>query len=466
MKKRIYFLGIGGTLMGSLAILAKEAGYEVSGSDGKIYPPMSTLLSAAKVEVHEGFKTTHLLPPPDTVVIGNANLPRGVESLEYVLNQKLHYESGAEWLGRNILPDRTVYAVAGTHGKTSTASMLAWIFEETGRSPGYLIGGAPLNFKSSARLGTGRQFIVEADEYDTSYFDRRAKFMHYPPDTLLINNIEFDHADIYADLASIQYQFHHLIRTVPATGRIVVPWGSTAMEEVLEKGCWSKLSYTSPQPIPRSSKVSHTSEFDLWYAEVLRQDGSEVAIFHNHELQGNLRWGLMGQHNVSNGLQAIAAAFEAGVPPLDALAALRTFKGIKRRMEVFAVKGSLTFYDDFAHHPTAITTTLQGLRDRVGTDKITAVIEPRTHTMQMGAHREALRSCCAAADEAIWFKSDQVSMDLKELAAQSSVRSVVFDDLDALVDEVCHTTDVARHVVLMSNGGFGNVYERIRRRLS
>ena len=466
MQSRVYFLGIGGTLMGSLAILAKQAGYSVSGSDGKIYPPMSTMLAEAGIEVHEGFEPEQLQPPPDAVVIGNANLPRGAESLEYVLEQKLNYESGAEWLGRHILRSRSVIAVAGTHGKTSTASMLAWILESNGRSPGYLIGGVPLNLNVPAQLGSGMHFVVEADEYDTSYFDRRAKFMHYRPQTLLINNIEYDHADIYADLAAIQYQFHHVIRSVPRNGRIVVPWDAKNVQDVLNMGCWSNLSYTAVDPTVGEIEIAISSGVDFWYAKTRSPDGSIFKVFHNNQDCGELEWELYGQHNVANALQTIVAALEAGVAPKESLSALATFKGIKRRMEVVATKGSLTVYDDFAHHPTAVATTLQGLRDRVGSDKILAVIEPRTHTMQMGTHRDELLSCCGAADRVIWFNGPNVTMDIETVAKNNVVPSSVVDDIDKLCDEICHPPDSTTHVVLMSNGGFGGIYEKVRARLS
>ena len=451
--------------MGSLAILAKEAGFEVFGSDGKIYPPMSKLLKDAEIDVHEGFDASLLQPPPDTVVIGNANLPRGSESLEYVLNHGLHYESGAEWLGRNILHNRHVIAVAGTHGKTTTASMLAWILEHADLSPGYLIGGAPKNFETSARLGTGQHFVIEADEYDTSYFDRRAKFMHYRPQTLLINNIEYDHADIYPNLEAIQYQFHHLIRTVPGNGRIIVPLATRPVDEVLKQGCWSNLTHTTIEQALGNASAKDLEDIDCWHANPVKPDWSETDIHHNQIHEGRLNWKLLGKHNVSNALQAIAAAYEAGVTPSKSLDALSNFKGIKRRMEVFAKKELLTFYDDFAHHPTAIKSTLQGLRDRVGRETIVAVIEPRTHTMQMGTHREALQSCCRSADQVFWFKSEQVSMDLAELIKQSDVPSKIFDDLDKLIETLCQTVGQPTHVVLMSNGGFGNIYEKIRERL-
>ena len=464
MAEQIYFLGIGGTLMGNLAILAKEAGYDVRGSDDQIYPPMSDLLAAAAIPVEQGFERAHLQPTPDVVVIGNANLPRGVESLEFVLDADIPYMSGAEWLGRNVLAGRHVFAVAGTHGKTTTTGMLTWILECTQKAPGFLLGGAPLNFDVSARLGASKYFVVEADEYDTSYFDRQAKFMHYRPRTLLINNIEFDHADIYANLAAIQFQFHHLIRTVPRSGRIIAPWGMRAVDEVLEQGAWSPISFTSVDPT--SKELEAIKHGDFWHAKTVTSDGSSFELFHNRRKVGALEWRHYGHHNVSNALQAIVAAREAGVSVQASLAALASFEGVKRRMEVIASREGLTVYDDFAHHPTAILTTLQGLRNRVGLEHILAVVEPRSHTMQLGTHREPLTTCCSPADNVIWFRGDNVDMDLNALAETNIVPSEVMDDHAELLDKICQPGHQPSHVVLMSNGGFGGLYDKVRERLA
>ena len=463
MAERIYFLGIGGTLMGNLAILAKQAGYEVSGSDQKIYPPMSDQLAAAGIPTEEGFEQAHLNPPPDLVVIGNANLPRGSESLEFILDTDIPYMSGAEWLGRNVLAGRHVFAVAGTHGKTTTTGMLTWILESAGKHPGFLIGGAPVNFDAPARLGSSKYFVVEADEYDTSYFDRQAKFMHYKPRTLLINNIEFDHADIYTDLAAIQFQFHHLVRTVPRTGRIIAPWGTRTVDEVLAQGLWTPISFTRVDPT--SKELEASKAVDFWHAKTVASDGSTFDLFHNRRKIGALEWQHFGHHNVSNALQAITAAREAGVSIRESLEALSTFEGVKRRMEIVATKDGLTVYDDFAHHPTAILTTLQGLRNRIGREHILAVVEPRSHTMQIGTHREPLTTCCSPADKVIWFKGHNVAMDLDALADSNIVPSEVMFDHDELVDKICQPVDEPTHIVLMSNGGFGGIYDKIRERL-
>ena len=467
MAERIYFLGIGGSLMGNLALLALEAGYAVTGSDNKIYPPMSDILATAGIQVYEGFSEDQLDPPPQTVVIGNANLPRGHAGIEYILKEELPYLSGAEWLGTQILPGPHVMAVAGTHGKSTTSALLTWILEFAGKQPGFLMGGVTKNFDVAARLGSGDYFVVEADEYDTSYFDRRAKFMHYRPRTLLINNLEFDHADIYDNLDAIVYQFHHLIRTVPEDGRIIVPWGDLDIDELLVQGCWSPVSYTMVEPSERQLERSAKIEEDLWIANKLNSDGSKFAVSYNHEKVGEVEWSMFGDHNVSNALQAIAGSQEAGVELEQSLAALSTFQGLKRRMELIAKAGNLHVYDDFAHHPTAIQTTLNGLRDRVGPDvEVIAVIEPRSHTMQRGDHEEALRTSCGSADKVYWYKSGQVAMDLVKLSDSNLIESEVMDDIDPLVDRICEQPDLPRHVVLMSNGGFDGIYDRVRTRLA
>ena len=466
LSKHVYFLGIGGTLIGNIAILAQESGYQVSGFDGKIYPPMSDLLDSANIKTYEGFSPDQLKPRPDHIVIGNANLPRGEEPLEYILNEDFTYSSGAQWLSENILQDKHVFAVAGTHGKTSTTGILSWILEETEKEPGFLVGGIPLNFERASRLGGGNYFVIEADEYDTSYFDRRAKFMHYRPKTMIINNLEYDHADIYADLAAIQYQFEHLIRTVPGNGRIVVPWGETSIEEVLAKGCWTPVSHTLVNPTQTALNEASKQSQDLWVAQNQSQDGSVFSVSHNGETIGTARWEQFGLHNVKNALGAIVASQEAGVDPVDAIEALSSYQGIKRRMERFANAKNVTFYDDFAHHPTAIEATLQGLRQRVGTDRIVAVIEPRTHTMQQGAHLEKLKACCTDADETYWFDGPNVKMDLTNIAQENSVPSRVYGDIEQLVEALCTPHDEPTHVVLMSNGGFGGIYEKISNRLA
>ena len=467
MTRSVYFLGIGGTLMGSLAILAKEAGFRVSGSDKALYPPMSELLAAADIPVFEGFDEAHLEPAPDQIVIGNAGLPRGHPAVEYILERGLPYTSGAEWLGREILKDRWVLAVAGTHGKTSTASMLAWILDQAGLAPGFLIGGAPLNFPVSARLGGSPFFVVEADEYDTSYFDRRAKFVHYAPRTLIINNLEFDHADIYADLAAIQAQFHLLLRAVPGNGLIVAPEADEAVNQVLREGCWTPIARVNPQHREATDRMHvERDNGDTWHAADAAHDGSAFDVSMNSESFGRVNWPLLGEHNIANALGAVAAARHAGVPAAEAVAALSGFAGVRRRMERIADIDGTRVYDDFAHHPTAIRTTLQGLRNAVGGgEEIVAVIEPRTHTMSLGALQEELKTCCAPADQVFWFRGPNIRWDLFDVANHCVVPATVDDDIDALIERIARLPAKPRHIVIMSNGGFQDIYTRLPERL-
>jgi UDP-N-acetylmuramate: L-alanyl-gamma-D-glutamyl-meso-diaminopimelate ligase len=460
VTERIYFLGIGGTLMGSLAMLAKEAGHEVSGSDNALYPPMSDQLADAGITVFEGFDPTQLNPAPDLVVIGNAALPRGHPGIEYVLEQGIDYVSGAEWLGRNVLRDRWVLAVSGTHGKTTTASLLAWILDQAGLAPGYLIGGVPLDFERSARLGDSPFFVVEADEYDTSYFDRRSKFVHYRPRTLIINNLEYDHADIFPDLAAIQTQFHHLLRSVPGTGLILVPEHDEAVDRVLKMGCWTPVARIRNGP-GRTRILAETDQEtgELWSAEPLARDSSRFQVMLGDADLGEVHWPLFGKHNISNALSAIAAARHAGVPPEQAIATLCRFQGVARRMELVGEHAGVCIYDDFAHHPTAIRTTLQGLRGNVGADEIIAVVEPRSHTMSLGTLRDELATCCAAADRAFWFRGENIKWDLHEVVNASVIPATLADDIDHLVGVLAGLPPPKkrRHIVIMSNGAFGGI---------
>jgi UDP-N-acetylmuramate: L-alanyl-gamma-D-glutamyl-meso-diaminopimelate ligase len=460
--KHLYFLGIGGTLMGSLAQLASEMGFAVSGSDKAIYPPMSDQLALAGIEVFEGFDPAQLEPAPDLVVVGNADLPRGHPGIEYVLESGLPYASGAEWLGSAVLRNRWVLAVAGTHGKTTTASMLAWILEFAGLNPGYLIGGVPKNFPRSARLGNDPFFVVEADEYDCSYFDRRSKFVHYRPRTLIINNIEYDHADIFADLAAIQTQFHHLLRTVPAGGLVIAPSNDDHVSEVLNQGCWTPIARIGA---PNTRQPLDQDNGERWSADDHGSAGAHFDVCLNDEPQGEVSWGMLGEHNLQNGLAAIAAARHAGVPVAVAVDALNSFEGVKRRMDLIAHVGSTYVYDDFAHHPTAIRTTLQGLRNKVGNEEIIAVIEPRSHTMSLGTLRNDLATCCAAADEVYWFRGENIKWDLSELVANCVIPAHQHDNLDRLLDTLARLPDKPRHIVIMSNGAFGGIYEKLPPRL-
>ena len=462
MLGHLYFLGIGGTLMGSLALLAKDMGFRVSGSDGKIYPPMSDLLDAAEITIYEGFSPDQLDPAPDRIIVGNANLPRGNDAIEHILNAGLPYTSGAQWLGDTVLRDRWVIAVAGTHGKTTTASMVAWILEQAGMSPGYLIGGAPANFAASARLGETPFFVVEADEYDTSYFDRRSKFVHYKPRTVILNNLEYDHADIFPDLAAIQKQFHLLMRTVPSEGLIIAPSDSEAISEVLSDGCWTPISRIGQ----RVGKRPHPEDNgEQWSFSEDKGAHDRFTVLLNDKPQGEVHWPLFGEHNKTNALNAIAAARHVGVPTQLAIEALSSFRGVKRRMEVIYQDESISVYDDFAHHPTAIRTTLQGLRAQYSQDEIVAIVEPRTHTMSLGSLRNELTTCCAAADRVIWFRGENIKWDLHEIAEQCVVPAQIVDNVDKLVQQLAGEANAAngrkRHLVIMSNGAFGGIYERL-----
>ena len=462
MSKHLYFLGIGGTLMGSLAQLAKQIGFEVSGSDGAIYPPMSDQLSQADIRAFEGFDPAQLEPPPDQIIVGNAGLPRGNAAIEYILERNLSYTSGAEWLGNTVLRNRWVLAVAGTHGKTTTASMLAWILDQAGLNPGYLIGGAPNNFEQSARIGDSPFFVVEADEYDTSYFDRRAKFVHYRPRTLIVNNLEYDHADIFPDIAAIQAQFHLLLRTVPAGGLVLAPSDDEAFNDVLHQGCWSEIARVGDKA-PR--KPVEQDSGDLWSTNQSLADPEAFEVLLNGAGQGIIKWTLKGAHNRSNAINAIAAARHAGVPTNVSIEALNKFSGVKRRMEVIFEDPSTVIYDDFAHHPTAIRTTLQGLRDNASTDEIVAIIEPRTHTMSLGTLQADLTTCCAAADRVIWFRGRNIKWDVQQLASDCVVDANVEDSTDKLVEHLLQLPKLEggrrRHLVIMSNGAFDNIYSKI-----
>ncbi len=455
---RIYFLGIAGSLMGSLAQLAKQLGHEALGSDKALHPPMSDLLAAHDISAYAGFEPAQLKPAPDLVVIGNAGLPRGDPALEHVLNSGLPYVSGAEWLGRTVLRGRWVLAVSGTHGKTTTSSMLAWILDQAGREPGFMIGGAPLNFDQSARLGAAPLFVVEADEYDTSYFDRRSKFLHYRPRTLIVNNLEYDHADIFPNIEAIRAQFHLLLRSVPGNGQIIAPSQNSEVNQLLLDGCWT--------PVVRFGDRARSGPVDMdtgecWSAGRLEADGSAFDLMHNDDNLGRVNWSLIGAHNVQNGLAAVAAAHHAGVPPQEAMAALQSFAGIKRRLEVIAQIGETWVYDDFAHHPTSIRTTLQALRRKVGDEEVIAIVEPRTHTMSLGNLREQLATCCAPADQALWFRSADIRWDLNELIVNSNVPARQFSQMDRLIDYVCTLPARRRHLVIMSNGHFENIHQRL-----
>ncbi|ALS96942.1 UDP-N-acetylmuramate:L-alanyl-gamma-D-glutamyl-meso-diaminopimelate ligase [Lacimicrobium alkaliphilum] len=444
----IHILGICGTFMGGIAALAKAMGHQVTGSDANVYPPMSTQLQQLGITLTEGFDPKQLKPEPDLVVIGNA-LSRGNPAVEYVLERNLAYTSGPQWLLDNLLKDRWVLAVAGTHGKTTTASMLAWILESAGLEPGFLIGGIPQNFNLSARLGASPFFVIEADEYDSAFFDKRSKFVHYRPRTLVLNNLEFDHADIFADLGAIQTQFHHLLRMVPGNGRIISPADDENLEQVLEMGCWTETEKTGQQ----------------WRIDNGAADGSSFDILLNDEIQGRVSWSLMGKYNQHNALMAIAAARHAGVWPADAIAALGEFKNVQRRMQLKAVVADIRIYDDFAHHPTAIAATVQGLRDKVGKDRILAVLEPRSNTMKQGVHKDSLATSWQQADLVYMFEPDGLNWSVDELKQSSVVPLSCYKTLSTLIEALVTQAQRGDHILIMSNGGFGGIHQKLQQAL-
>jgi UDP-N-acetylmuramate: L-alanyl-gamma-D-glutamyl-meso-diaminopimelate ligase len=447
MSTHIHILGIGGTFMGGVAAIAKAAGFRVTGSDLNVYPPMSTQLQALGIEFVQGYGAEQLELEPDMVVVGNA-LSRGSPVVEAMLDRGMAYTSGPLWLAEQVLYGRHVIAVTGTHGKTTTTAMLTWILEHAGLEPGYLVGGVPSNFDSSARLGRPPFFVIEADEYDTAFFDKRAKFVHYRPRTAILNNLEYDHADIYPDVASIRRQFNQLLRTVPGAGRLIVNAQDTELAATLRDGCWT----------PRES-------FGLggdWTAHIAKDSAaSRFAVHFQGREVANVAWTLIGEHNVMNALAAIGAAQHVGVPPERAAQALNAFRGVKRRMEVRGEASGVTVYDDFAHHPTAIEATLKGLRARVGAARIIAVLEPRSNTMKLGVHREQLAPALAPADKSWLLNSPDLGWDLAGAVSSMGDRASLARTVDALVKGLAAEARAGDHVLVMSNGGFGGVHEKL-----
>ena len=440
----VHILGICGTFMGGIAALARAAGHQVTGADQNVYPPMSTQLESLGIEITEGYGPDALAPGADVVVVGNV-MTRGMPVVEALLDSGQPYTSGPQWLARHVLADRWVLAVAGTHGKTTTSSILAWLLEDAGLAPGFLIGGVPGNFGISARLGDAPFFVVEADEYDTAFFDKRSKFVHYRPRTLILNNLEFDHADIFPDLASIQRQFHHLVRTVPGSGLIVANGADRHLAETLEMGCWT--------PVERFSG-------DGEWAVALTGDGA-IEFRSGGEPAGRGEWAMPGLHNAENALAAALAARHAGVPLAASLDALGRFAGIRRRMEQRGQVGGITVYDDFAHHPTAIERTLEGLRRAVGDDRIVAVVEPRSNTMRMGVHVDELGASLSAADAVYLFRPPGLEWDLDAIAAGLEPPGTVSNTLDGLLRRLVSDLRRGDHVLIMSNGGFGGVHQKL-----
>jgi len=453
----IHILGICGTFMGGLAVIARQLGYQVSGSDQNVYPPMSTQLQQQGIQLMDGYRAENLDGNPDLVIIGNA-LSRGNPEVEAVLNKGLHYVSGPQWLAEHVLQDKWVLGVAGTHGKTTTASMLSWILEHQGFNPGFLIGGIPLNFGISARLGEqGLEnkpgfFVIEADEYDSAFFDKRSKFVHYRPRTAILNNLEFDHADIFPDLDAIKRQFHHLVRTIPGEGLIISPECDANINEVLAMGCWTPVEKTS---------INADAQ---WNAKLLKADGSQFSVLFENNEQGIVDWPLTGEHNVYNALSAIVAANHVGITPADAITALGQFINVKRRMEVIAKINDVTLYDDFAHHPTAIATTLDGLRKQVGQERIIAIVEPRSNTMRLGVHTETLAKSLGDADLAIIYQPQNLDWDLSKLKNYAN-NIEICQSLDDIIAKLKVEARSGGHFVLMSNGSFGGIYQRLQKEL-
>lgn len=443
----IHILGACGTFMGGIARIAASMRHRVTGSDANIYPPMSTQLAALGIELFEGYAAEHLQPAPDCVIVGNA-MSRGNPAVEYLLDSGIPFFSGPEWLYRHVLRNRWVLACAGTHGKTTTSSMLAWILEYADLSPSFLIGGVPCNFGISARLLDTPFFVIEADEYDSAFFDKRAKFMHYRPRTLVLGNLEFDHADIYDDLLAVRRQFSHLVRTVPASGRIIHNSSDSNLRELLAQGCWS-------------GRESFSLEDADWSARQESSDGSVFSVLYRGETLGTVEWDIWGQHNVQNALCAMAAAAHAGVEPALAIAALSRFESVERRMRLHSKVNGRMIYDDFAHHPTAIQYTLGGLRRRVGNDRITAVVELRSFTMRSGVHLRALKTCFEGADQVYLLKPAGANWDVESLESCSTVPTTVLSDIDGLIKQVAKQSRLGDHLVVMSNGHFHDCHNRL-----
>ena len=451
----IHILGICGTFMGSLALLTRDLGHTVTGSDTNIYPPMSTQLQDAGVEIWEGYKAEHLNPAPDLVVVGNA-CKRGMEAVEYMLDQHLPYTSGPQFLYEQVLKDRHVLAVAGTHGKTTTTTMLSWILQHAGIDTGFLIGGVPLiatederlqrAFAHSSHLGE-QYFVIEADEYDSAFFDKRSKFVHYRPTTAILNNLEYDHADIFANLDAIQTQFHHMIRMIPSSGQIIMPSDTDSLEQTLAKGVWT--------PVLRTAIDADAD----WQATLMKADGSVFGVRFGDE-SGEVHWGMSGLHNVNNGLVAIAAAHHIGVSVEAACAALSTFGGIKRRMELIGDVGDILVFDDFAHHPTAITTTLDGAKKRLADRRIWAIIEPRSNTMKLGSHRDSLAPSASLADQVIWYEPKGLTWGLVDAIGHAK-NQLVLDSIDGIITHIQTHAQAGDAIIIMSNGGFEGIHAKI-----
>lgn len=443
---KIHILGVCGTFMSGIAILARQCGHQVTGSDMNVYPPMSIQLERQGIELMEGYDPAHIADDVDCVIVGNV-IKRGNPAMEYVLDKNIPYLSGPEWLAKNILKDRWVLAVAGTHGKTTTTSLLAWILQHAGLEPGFLVGGVPENFGVSARAGNLPYFVIEADEYDSAFFDKRSKFIHYHPKTLILNNLEFDHADIFADLEAIKLQFQYLLRTVPGNGLVVTHAPDENIQDVISRGCWTPVN-------------SFGCKNSAWSAELVKADGSVFKLLHHDHVVGEVHWSLLGKHNVDNALAAIAAAHHAGVTPEQAIAALALFKNVKRRLEVKGEVKDIVIYDDFAHHPTAIATTLAGLRAKIGKARLIAVLEFGSYTMRSGVHREKIQEALNDADVVV-CKTTEQDWGLKDILAKFKQPTSLYQDVDNLVRHLAPELHSGDHVVIMSNSGFGGIHEKL-----
>lgn len=448
---KIHFCGICGTFMGSLALLAREQGHTVQGSDQNVYPPMSDLLKAQGIGIKSGYAAEHLKPHPDLVIVGNA-MTRGNPEVEYVLNHGLDYTSGPQWLGQHMLASRKVISVAGTHGKTTTSSMVAWILEYAGQEPGFLIGGVPENFGISARRGSGTWFVVEADEYDTAFFDKRSKFVHYHPWIQILNNLEFDHADIFPDLAAIKTQFHHLVRVVPGGGQIIVNARDQNLSKVLAQGCWSHVASFSSEAVPSAD----------WQVTDIAEGGASFRLFHQGQDLGIVQWQLMGEHNIANATAAAAAAVHAGVAPQTVLEALASFRGVRRRLTDLGSHSGIQVFDDFAHHPTAIRLTLDGIKARLAGRRLLVALEPRSNTMRSGAHGSKLSESLSSADYVAMYRSPDLAWTIDDEGALISTYDTVQGMLESLMNRA-RPDDV---VVFMSNGGFEQAPSRFVQMLS
>lgn len=451
-QQHIHILGICGTFMGGVAMLARELGFKVTGSDTNVYPPMSTFLEKSGIEIIPHYEVSQLQPAPDMVVIGNA-ISRGNPCVEYILNQQLNFTSGPQWLHDNVLKHRWVLAVSGTHGKTTTTGMLAWILEQNGIDTGFLIGGVAGNFGTSARMGSVPFFVIEADEYDSAFFDKRSKFVHYSPKTLIINNIDFDHADIFEDLNAVKRQFHHLIRILPQNGLILSAKADENVQATLALGSWSACQFMGDQ--------------QDWYAKPLVSDCSIFEVYYQKQKHGQVSWHLVGEHNMHNALMAIAAAHHAGVAIESACQALASFINANRRLEMKGEVNAITVYDDFAHHPTAIRATLNALKSKLAPEqRILAVLEPRSNTMKLGVHKTEIAPALAEADEVFIYQPDNIPWQVSEITAALSQPAYWSADVDQLVTQIVKKAKAGDHILVMSNGAFGGIHQKLLNELA